>query len=290
MTLLELQRRMAADVMRPLTSDLRMQTTTESGALLTNIASTYVRPNDLLTSFERLEIYNRQYWFRIIDALSEDFPALRAVLGTERFDELIRAYLRHNPSTSFTLRDLGSKMPEWIRLHCECSDEEHDLAVDVVDIEWAYVEAFDRAALPPVNVPEQLQLNPTSTLKLQPHLQLLALRYPVDELVMAVHRDSPSSDLMSNAILEPDRTVSGALPPMERQEIWLAVHRFENSIYYRRLEKETFALLASLRSGEPLGIAFDVAFRDSELPVEMQIEKTRDCFAHAAQVGWFCLQ
>lgn len=290
MTLLELQRQMAADVMRPLTSDLRMQTITESGALLSNTASTYVKPNDRLTSFERLEIYNRQYWFRIIDALSEDFPALRAVLGTERFDELIRGYLRDNPSTSFTLRDLGSKMPEWLRLHCEYSDEGHDLAVDVVDIEWAYVEAFDRAALPPVDVPEQLELNPTSLLKLQPHLQLLALRYPVDEFVMAVHRDGPSSDLMSNAISEPDRTASTALPPMERQDIWLAVHRFENSIYYRRLEKEAFALLASLQSGEPLGIAFDVAFRDSKLPVEEQIEKTRDCFAHAAQVGWFCLQ
>jgi hypothetical protein len=44
-------------------------------------AASYFQPNDRLTSFERLEIYNRQYWFRLLESLHEDFPGLRAVLA-----------------------------------------------------------------------------------------------------------------------------------------------------------------------------------------------------------------
>jgi hypothetical protein len=288
MTLLELQRRMAEDVMRPLTSDFLMQETTEAGVSTSEVVSSYIRPNDRLSSFERLEIYNRQYWFRVIDAVSEDFPVLNAILGTEDFNKLILAYLRDSPSTSFTLRNLGSKMPEWIRRHPEYTGEGHDLAVDVVDLEWAYVEAFDRAALPPLDLTDQSGFDPTSLLRLQPHLQLLDLRYPVDELVLAVHREIPSSDIMSNAVSERPRREHVALPPMERRDTRLAVHRFENSVYYRRLEKEPFELLSSLQSGEPLSVAFDVAFRDSELNAEEQMAMIQDCFALAAQVGWFC--
>ena len=32
-------------------------------------ASEFIKPNDRLSSFERLEIYNRQYWFRLLDCL-----------------------------------------------------------------------------------------------------------------------------------------------------------------------------------------------------------------------------
>ena len=74
MNLLDLQRRMAEDVSRPLTAEFEMQTVSADGRQSSEIASSYVKPNDRLSSFERLEIYNRQYWFRVIGAVSEDYP------------------------------------------------------------------------------------------------------------------------------------------------------------------------------------------------------------------------
>ena len=44
-------------------------------------AAEFIKPNDRLSSFERLEIYNRQYWFRLLDCLYEDYPGLLSVLG-----------------------------------------------------------------------------------------------------------------------------------------------------------------------------------------------------------------
>src|SRR5271170_8285152 len=118
---------MAEDVRRPLTPDYEMQKVTENGQPLEEVAESYIKPNDRLTSFERLEIYNRQYWFRVIGAVSEDFPALNVLLGPRRFDRLILAYLRDTPSTSFTLRNLGAKLPAWLGEHLEFAGRRHSL-------------------------------------------------------------------------------------------------------------------------------------------------------------------
>ena len=66
------------------------------------VAEEIVKPNDRLSSMERIEIYSRSYWFRIISSLNEDFVGLRAVVGDSKFDALIQAYLAANPSRSFT--------------------------------------------------------------------------------------------------------------------------------------------------------------------------------------------
>src|SRR6201987_2120026 len=175
MNLLELQRRMAEDVRRPLTAGFGMKRVADDGRPTADIAASYISPNNQLTSFERLEIYNRQYWFRLITAVSEDYPTLNALLGFKRFDSLILAYLNENPSTSWTLRDLGAKLPSFLEAHPELTGRRHRLAVDVARLEWAYVDAFDRKHRTPLTTEEAQAIGPESKLSLQPHLQLLEL-------------------------------------------------------------------------------------------------------------------
>ena len=129
--------------------------------------------------------------FRVIGAVSEDFPALAAVLGSKRFDSLVLAYLKENPSTSFTLRNLGARLPLWLEDHPEFAPTRHALVLDVARLEWAYVESFDRLAVAPLTQEDLSNLGADSKLSLQPHLQLLDLQYPVDELVLAVHKREP---------------------------------------------------------------------------------------------------
>ena len=248
-----------------------------------------MKPNAQLSSFERLEIYNRQYWFRVIGAVSEDYPALNAVLGQKRFDALILAYLRENPSTSFTLRDLGGKLPTWLAKHPELTGARHKLAVDVARLEWAYVEAYDGECLPPLSATEFGALLPDSVLSLQPHLQLLDLQYPVDEVVLAVRQNTPENDIVSNAVAQerkPSRQVR--LPKVGRSSpTFLAVHRFENSVYYRRIEREAFLLLTAIREGHSITAVVDKAFSESSLQARERAAKLQDYFAHASELGWF---
>jgi hypothetical protein len=77
---------------------------------------------------------------------------------------------------------------------------------------------------------------------------------------------------------------------MRQQRVWLAVHRFEDSVYYRRIGQETFLLLSSLRSGCSVAEAVTQAFGKTKLNAEEQANMLRDSFAHASELGWFCSQ
>src|SRR5258707_10042659 len=100
----ELQRVMAATLFRPLTPQWGMQKRWTDGSRMHDMAAEFIKPNDRLRSFERLEIYNRQYWFRVLDCLYDDYPGLRAILGERKFMKLATAYLARYPSDSYTLR------------------------------------------------------------------------------------------------------------------------------------------------------------------------------------------
>jgi hypothetical protein len=154
MSLAELQRQMAAAVMTPLTPDEDMRANAPDGRLMADVAAAFIAPNSRLTPFERLEIYNRQYWYRVLDALAEDFPALRAVVGSRAFQQLSIEYFTAHPSRSFSMRNLGSKLVEWLAAHPQHAGRRQRLALDVVRIEWAFVEAFDNAERTPLTCPD----------------------------------------------------------------------------------------------------------------------------------------
>ena len=288
MNLLELQRRMAEDVRRPLTGNYQMQETAEDGRPTAEIAASYISPNPRLTSFERLEIYNRQYWFRLITAVSEDYPTLNAFLGQKRFDALILAYLHAHPSTSWTLRDLGAKLPSFLEHHPELSGRRHHLAVDIARLEWAYVDAFDGKQLNPLSPEEVQSIGPESKLSLQPYVLLLELSYPVDELVLAAKRNMPETDIVSSASSQHVAAGRIKLPSIKRQRIYLVVHRHDDSVYYRRVEKEVFLLLNRLELGMPISQALTQVFAGSRLAPERQASLVGETFALASQLGWLC--
>jgi len=288
LTLLELQRSMAEDVRRPLTADYAMRQTTDDGASVEAIAAGYIRPNDRLSSFERLEIYNRQYWFRLISAVSEDFPTLNALLGSKRFDPLILAYLNDNPSTSWTLRDLGAKLPRFLEAHPELTGRRHRLAVDVARLEWAYVDAFDRKHRTPLTAEEAQGIGSESRISLQPHLQLLVLSYPVDSLVLTLKKRALEAEIVSSAASRRESQTRLKLPTMRQERVWLAIHRFDDSVYYRRIDRETFLLLSGLRSGATVSKAVALALGKTKLNFETQANLLRESFALASALGWFC--
>ena len=288
MNLLELQRRMSEDVRRPLTADYEMRQTAENGASVGAIAASYISPNDRLSSVERLEIYNRQYWFRLISAVSEDFPTLNALLGVKRFDALILSYLNENPSTSWTLRDLGAKLPSFLEAHPELTGRRHRLAVDVARLEWAYVDAFDRKHRTPLATAEAQTIGSESRLALQPHLQLLELSYPVDSLVLAVKKRAPEAEIVSSAATRRESQTRLKLPTIIQERLWLAVHRFDDSVYYRRIDRETFLLLSALRSGATVSKAVALAFEKTKPNAESPANLLREIFAHASELGWLC--
>ncbi len=283
MTLAELQKRAAAAIMAPLTAadGIAPKWRREADAL--------IKPNSLLAPLERLEIYSRSYWFRILDCLYDDFPGLSAAIGKRAFNRLSRAYLTARPSQSFSLRNLGEGLEKWLREHPQYAARHFDLALDMVRLEWAHIEAFDGPARKPLGPEDLLELGPELKLDLQPHLMLLELKYPVDDLRIAINRKLEEHDSASNAVAERDqhRTVR-RYRRLKPQPIHLAVYRAEDSVWYRRLETDEYRLLDALRQGLPIGEAIEKMLQGSALAERQLGAAVQQWFAAWAHMGWLC--
>jgi len=288
MNLESIQRAMAAAVMQPLTAEETMRERAPDGRSMTEVAASFIAPNSRLNAFERLEIYNRQYWFRILGALAEDFPALGAVLGGVRFEKMSIAYLAQHPSRSFTLRNLGSKLVDWVAAHPEFTGRRHALAVDVARIEWAFVEAFDSNGRDPLSLAQIAALDASSNLALQPHLQLLALSYPADDLVLELHQREKRQTSEAGLEHEQDPAIPAKLPRLRRRATWLAAHRLDLAVYYRRLAREEYLTLDALRRGLTLSEALESAFQGSAIPEARRAKRVQAWFATWAELGWIC--
>jgi hypothetical protein len=286
--LLEIQRRMAAAVMHPLTRAETMPRRRRDGASNTSEADAIIKPNDRLTSFERLEIYNRQYWFRLYSSFEEDFPGLQAILGRPKFDALMRAYLTDCPSESFSLRNLGSRLETWLDLHPRLIEPHAELARDMVRLEWAHIEAFDSEEKPPLSAKAFAAAGEETTLHLQPHIRLLALSYPVDDLLLQVRSENGSAaSSTNNASSARKRRHVRHAAALAVKPMHLAVHRYQNSVWYKPLAAEEFRLLSALRDEKPLGAAIELALASSPIPEEDRAGFVQDAFASWAMLGWF---
>jgi putative DNA-binding protein len=294
MSLAELQREMAAAIMMPLTPDEEMCTNSPDGRPMSEVAERFIAPNSRLTAFERLEIYNRQYWFRLLSALAEDFPALRAVVGASAFDRLATDYLSAHPSRSFSLRNLGSKLPEWLAVHPQYAGRRQRLALDVVKIEWAFIETFDNPQRTPLTLDQIATLDGGSRLGLQPHLQLLALDYAGDDLVLTLHKEQRRATSEAGLKhedepeLDRDPDKPAPLPGLRRRLTWVAGHRQHNAVYFARLEREEFLTLTALGAGRPLGEAIEASFRDSARSETRRPKLVQAWFSRWALLGWIC--
>ncbi|HEY1792015.1 MAG TPA: DNA-binding domain-containing protein [Opitutaceae bacterium] len=279
-----LQRLMAAAIVRPLDVDDRLQAVWIDGRTTQSVAEEFIKPNDRLSSMERLQLYSQMYWFRLFDAIRDDCPGLLAVLGEGAFSRLAQAYLAERPSRSFTLRNLCSRLEDFMRAHPRLTAPKTRLALDMARFEWAQTVAFDGVALPVVD-PARLAKTPPSRLRLglQPYVTLLDLSYPIDRYMLAIKKRDALRSEASNA---PDSKVSrrrvrqARLPRPGRTLV--AVHRLDNQLYYKRLERPAFLILSALAAGSPLSRAVSASGKGAG-PAEVQ-----DWFRAWMALGWFC--
>ena len=281
-SLAEFQQAIAGTLFRPLTRDEGMQST---GA---PVAERLVKPNDRLTAFERLQIYNQQYWWRLLGAFGEDFRGLRAVLGERKFDRLAVAYLEACGSKSWNLRNIGAQLISFLEANPTLTHPLSELALDVARVEWARVLAFDDPEKPPITAKQIARTSPDRLrLNLQPYISLLELHHPVDDLMRTLKRNEIAA--VSNAVAATHtRARKTVIVRRSRKPIHLAVHRFQYSVYYKRLDPEAYHLLLALRSGATLEDACATAFAGSKELPQQSAARIQEWFTRWMEFGWFC--
>jgi hypothetical protein len=287
----DLQKIAATVIMQPLAPAMRTRRTMTDGRDTARVAESFIKPNDRLTSLERIEIYNKQYWFRLIDILYEDYPGLRAVVGEKKFNGLVKAYLGKYPSHSYTLRNLGRRLEQFLTEEPRWIKPRSAMAMDMARFEWAQTVAFDSEQKTPLGVDDFLGKDPRKLrLGLQPYITLLEMKYPLDEFTIAMKQHEMRNDA-SNAVENSTPRKKKRRPRLPKAErTFLVVHRHDYSLYYKRVDREQFNLLTALRDGRTLADACE-KFADSlGKPNDDAAARIQKMFSTWATLGWFCMR
>jgi hypothetical protein len=209
-----------------------------------------------LSALERLEIYRRGYVARLVECLSDDYPALEHALGADAFGELCRAYIGAHPSEDPSLNFYGRRMAEFCRASAGVQiARRHSLppsrssvpglfAFDLAALEWAMVEVIHAASARPL-VLDDLRDVPADgwgDARLVPNtaLRILRFEYPVNAYLQA-YRDGSDP----------------ALPPPARSAT--VVWRSGSKVWRMDLTDPMHAVLSALVAGDSLGIALERA-------------------------------
>ncbi len=187
--------------------------------------------DDRLSAEARVDIYANMYFYRIRDALKEDFSATLAVLGDDNFHNVVTGYLIQYPPTEPSISHCGQHIADYLRDHP--LRENAPFIADLAKLERAVVEVFhgpDAASLEPDSLraiaPEDW---PALKLVIQPSAQILALDWRVSELLRVVEEQRPWE-------------------PAERGAVKVLVWRRSTRVYYRDLDHaEADALEAAAR-------------------------------------------
>jgi hypothetical protein len=233
--------------------------------------------NDRLRPVDQLEVYREQFWLRHTASLVEDFPGVGGILGQAEWEKLVEGYLEAHSPESWTLRELGRRFPDYVST--QSALPEPVLCTDMARLEWRFIEAFDAAECPPLDLASLASLPPTAIetgrILLHPALSLLEVHYPV-------------ADLRQTLLLRRSGGERGArveIPEPQPQQ--LVLYRGEDRrLYHRPVGPEAFALLDALQQGTPLVQACEYALERAPQHADRLQRNVAVWFQEWAKRGW----
>ncbi|MDQ2642718.1 MAG: DNA-binding domain-containing protein [Myxococcota bacterium] len=228
---------MTAQALSDLQSWFATSVTQPGGVANPALAENKLRSGPSLSAVECLQIYNDGYFARLIECLSDDYPALSSALGPERFSRLAREYIEQRPSTGRSLNAYGQHLPDFCRGRAEPWAA---FASDLSHLEWALVEVVHAAAPGGLAGDALARIPPaawhTARFIPSPALRVLTFEHPVGEYLR--------------------QYLDGAAPeiPASRRSA-TAVCRQGLTLWRVELTLDAASLLEELVAGQPLGAA-----------------------------------
>jgi hypothetical protein len=135
------------------------------------------------------------YWIRLHAALREDYPHVAAILDSERFSTLARAFLARFPSVHPSVRWLGARFADFLAESRETAP--WPFLPDLARLEWARLAVFDAPDAPVLRLEDVRAIAatdwPTVAFRPIPALRVLRSPWPVHELWAA--EDGPARDV-----------------------------------------------------------------------------------------------
>lgn len=138
----------------------------------------------------RLAIYANAYRYRLIDALSDNYPSVHTLLGDEDFYNDGVEYIAAYPSQHFSIRYFGSHLEKFL------AKQHQDTAVlaEMARFEWALRDAFDASDTVSVGFEALQTIKPAAwaalRFTLHPSVACLNLEWNVPQLWAAIENET----------------------------------------------------------------------------------------------------
>ena len=189
-----------------------------------------------LPAMERVEIYASMYFFRLLEVLQNEYPKLAALVGHNRFHNLVTDFLIANPSRNPDIGRFAGPLPDFLRARpLPGFPGLHELA----RLEQSRSRVFTAANPPPLLTLADLQAIPPESLgalslQLIPAFDLLVLDHPVHELWLAIE---DRMDL--------DKALDAYAPRATRLRVW----REEFRVFHKEIDETEYVAVTLTRAG-----------------------------------------
>ncbi len=185
--------------------------------------------DERLSSAERVDIYADMYFYRLLDALKEDFPATLEVLGADGFHNLATGYLLEHPPTEPSIFYCGRYLSGYLRDHPLSAGRAY--VADLAALERATAEVFHRPDATTLEAATMSEIPPDEwpalEIRLHPAAQILEVKWRVAELLRAFeeHRERQPAEGAARIIVSRHnrRVLSRELEPIEYRALDAAV-------------------------------------------------------------------
>lgn len=202
-----------------------------------------VRPKQHMSAEEQLGIYAYAYKARLQNAVRSDYPCLLHALGTEKFDDLVTAFVDATPSQSYNLDFYPHAFWRFLKT------QSIDLWVqELAELEGAIAETFmgdGSEALTLQNLPPLTEetLGQMKFYLRTPH-RLLHFTHDVEETVARFKRgETPASP--------------------SQKTTHLYIYRHNNEVQRRTLDKIEFYLLNAIEETDSFNTAIERAIKSA---------------------------
>ena len=229
----------------------------------------FIEPAREMSADERLAIYQRSYYARLLECMRTQFKALNHTLGEELFTEFAQMYLREYPSKSPSLAHLGERFPEYLEENRPDEDEKElwiDFMIAMARFEVDLYRVFDQEG----SEGEQMANAETEdhALRVQKCFALKSYPFDVNSYYQAIAEGK-----------EPDSIIEN--------RIHIVFVRSNYQVYVIPISEVQYVMLELLYEEVPVEMALEeIAIRFNYIP-EFVSECWADWKKHWTQKGFF---
>jgi hypothetical protein len=192
-----------------------------------------------ITDGQRYSVHPDTARLRLLDVLEQDFPALRRLLGEQRFRDMGGAYIENHPAPHFPIRRFGRYLAGFLASHPRFQDQ--PVLADLAAFEWTLGESLDAAQDTRLHKADMVQHAfehwPKLHLRLHPSVRFVTLLWDTPAIRQA-H----------------DRLESLPTPQAYEKPVTWVVWRKNLFSHYRSLPPPEACALGALAEGHDFGL------------------------------------